>query len=332
MEQGFRQLCVRPPADGRGVKRRRSHLLPTAQPAPGSWSAARAAGGAVPPSFDVLHFFYESCGGHVVDATGRVLHASQRYSQLAGQPGASLVGSRLQDLVHEEDRSSVQSELNMMLAAPRAEHTLFYRLMTAMVQSGARWSFIVVLARHYHGDPLQADGPPCYVCMVFYDGSRLPTRIDVAEDAQTAQSAGADGGSDRPREHVFLVRFTCDGNYEEVSPQVTFVLGYEPEELRGRWGYDFIHPDDVMRANSAHQQLLSSPTTTTTLLLRLQRKDGKYVLIECQSRATLDPMTQLARNIVSVMRVLRYPDGEPQPPTACLTPMAAFPAANEPHP
>ena len=38
-----------------------------------------------------------------------------------------------------------------------------------------------------------------------------------------------------------------DGTISYVSPAVTRILGYEPDELVGHEGYEFVHPDDRER-------------------------------------------------------------------------------------
>jgi len=53
------------------------------------------------------------------------------------------------------------------------------------------------------------------------------------------------------------------GNFTQVSPSVTSILGYQPEEMIGRSAVDFIHPDDLestrqeMRAARRGQQMRS---------------------------------------------------------------------------
>ncbi len=64
---------------------------------------------------------------------------------------------------------------------------------------------------------------------------------------------------------------TPDGRYEYISPAVRR-LGYEPDELIGRYFSSYIHPDDLYK--------IDSPDYTNVLTCRFRHKDGHYVWLE----------------------------------------------------
>ncbi len=76
-----------------------------------------------------------------------------------------------------------------------------------------------------------------------------------------------------------------------VSPASRMLTGYEPNELIGRSGYEFIHPDDLNQVVNAHIALLDTPRTIITPPYRTRRKDGSYVWIESTVRPIRDPET-----------------------------------------
>ncbi|RXK50482.1 PAS domain S-box protein [Halorientalis pallida] len=79
-----------------------------------------------------------------------------------------------------------------------------------------------------------------------------------------------------------------DGTITYVSPAVTRILGYEPDELVGREGYEFVHPDDRERNVEAVETVLSNPSESETVEVRFRHADGSWCWIEATMRNRLD--------------------------------------------
>ncbi|MFC6942428.1 PAS domain S-box protein [Salinirubellus sp. GCM10025818] len=79
-----------------------------------------------------------------------------------------------------------------------------------------------------------------------------------------------------------------DGTITYVSPAVTRILGYEPDELNGHEGYEFVHPDDQERNAEAVETVLSNPSEHQTVEVRFQHADGSWRWIEATMRNRLD--------------------------------------------
>ena len=86
-------------------------------------------------------------------------------------------------------------------------------------------------------------------------------------------------------------RHDADGRYLYASAGTRDLVGYEPEELIGRSGFDFIHPEDLDDLRSAHAALLEV-NDRVEVRYRHRRKDGTYA--ECEA----------------VVRTIRGDDGE----------------------
>ncbi|MDZ7677862.1 MAG: EAL domain-containing protein [Acidimicrobiales bacterium] len=74
----------------------------------------------------------------------------------------------------------------------------------------------------------------------------------------------------------------------EVDPDITKILGWEPEELVGKRGLDVIHPDDQDRAIENWMSMLASTGDGQRTRLRHLRKDGSYVWMEFLNTNRLD--------------------------------------------
>ncbi|WP_424016155.1 PAS domain S-box protein (plasmid) [Halorientalis pallida] len=79
-----------------------------------------------------------------------------------------------------------------------------------------------------------------------------------------------------------------DGMMTYVSPAVTRVLGYDPEELVGNTGYEFVHPDDRERNADAVEAVLETPDEPQTVEVRFKHADGSWCWIEATMRNRLE--------------------------------------------
>ncbi|WP_256301939.1 PAS domain S-box protein [Haloarchaeobius salinus] len=79
-----------------------------------------------------------------------------------------------------------------------------------------------------------------------------------------------------------------DGTITYVSPAVTRILGYEPDELIGHQGYEFVHPDDRGRNAEAMEAVLSNDSEAETVEVRFRDAEGSWRWIEATIRNRLD--------------------------------------------
>ena len=79
-----------------------------------------------------------------------------------------------------------------------------------------------------------------------------------------------------------------DGTITYVSPAVTRVLGYDPDDLIGHEGYEFVHPEDRERNADALETMLSEPSESETVEVRFRHADGSWRWIEATMRNRLD--------------------------------------------
>jgi len=79
-----------------------------------------------------------------------------------------------------------------------------------------------------------------------------------------------------------------DGTITYVSPAVTRILGYDPDELVGHEGYEFVHPDDRERNAEAVAAVLSNSAEPQTVDVRFRHADGSWRWIEARMRNRLD--------------------------------------------
>jgi PAS domain S-box-containing protein len=79
-----------------------------------------------------------------------------------------------------------------------------------------------------------------------------------------------------------------DGTITYVSPAVTRILGYDPDELVDHEGYEFVHPEDRDRNADALEAVLSNPSESVTVEVRFRHADGSWRWIEATMRNRLN--------------------------------------------
>lgn len=78
------------------------------------------------------------------------------------------------------------------------------------------------------------------------------------------------------------------GQFEFVSPSVEDVVGYTPRELRGQSAFEYVHEDDLDRAERAFAQVLESPGITLSVQLRFRERGGGWRFVEVRATNHLE--------------------------------------------
>jgi diguanylate cyclase (GGDEF)-like protein/PAS domain S-box-containing protein len=84
-----------------------------------------------------------------------------------------------------------------------------------------------------------------------------------------------------------ISRIDGSGVIQYVSPSVTAVLGYSPEQLTGKVLFDFIHPDEASSVKRQFQNAVAS-RTSFRVDYRRRRTNGEYLWIESLANPVFD--------------------------------------------
>ncbi|MFT4022265.1 MAG: PAS domain S-box protein [Flavihumibacter sp.] len=79
-----------------------------------------------------------------------------------------------------------------------------------------------------------------------------------------------------------------DTQYVYVSSSVRSMLGYEPEELVGRWPHEFYHPDDAGFVNQEVARAMMERRRPSVLRYRFLHKGGHYIWLETVPQPIID--------------------------------------------
>jgi diguanylate cyclase (GGDEF)-like protein/PAS domain S-box-containing protein len=101
-----------------------------------------------------------------------------------------------------------------------------------------------------------------------------------------------------------IVRTDLDGVRRYLSPAVSEILGWQPDELVGTAMGDLIHPDDAGLLRQLLRDLRAG-LETALLTYRVRCKDGRYVWIEAQIRLVRDAAGQPEAFISNMREITR---------------------------
>jgi PAS domain S-box-containing protein len=80
----------------------------------------------------------------------------------------------------------------------------------------------------------------------------------------------------------------ANGVFQYLSPAATRVFGYDPADLVGEVGFDYLHPDDVEYAAGTLFEAIADPSYRPTITFRFAHPEKGWVVLENTGRNLLD--------------------------------------------
>jgi PAS domain S-box-containing protein len=180
-----------------------------------------------------------------------------------------------EDFYHPDDRDEVRALVADAIAR-KGDFTFRKRLIQARTGE-IRWV-------HSHGicecDPT---GEVVGLFGVFRDITESVHARQEIERSEVRYRLLADHAND------IITIFDLDGYFDYLSPAVTKMLGYKPEELVGRTVGDIIHPDDYAATQAAYRDFVRSKDWENgpRVQYRARHKDGHYIWAEANPTVIL---------------------------------------------
>ncbi|MBM7865438.1 response regulator [Heliobacterium gestii] len=98
-----------------------------------------------------------------------------------------------------------------------------------------------------------------------------------------------------------ISRHTTENLFLYASPACRSLLGYEPEEILGRSGYEFLHPEDMDRVGDNLRETMNRQEPRL-FQYRMRRKEGRYVWFESTVRPVQNVETGKVQEVIFVTR------------------------------
>lgn len=196
------------------------------------------------------------------DATAVPVYVSPSSLDILGLSPAEVVAAGLRSLVDPDELEELRSLFLTLLATPDGVSTFRCR------------------SRHRDGGWRLLDG----VAHNFLGAQEIGALVIQARDV-TAVAAREDAVRTSERRFRALTEFGGDGiSVLDVSGTILYrnqgmlrMLGYTPEEFPNHLAYDWIHPDDRERLDSAWQRAAATPGHVEQLEYQVRHKRGHYL-------------------------------------------------------
>lgn len=201
-----------------------------------------------------------------LDLTGRILSINRFLEELSGYRLAEVVGRDWFDtFLPERDRNRIREIFQMALTQAPTRGNRNPIVTRTGEERDLEWN-----------DEVLAD-----------DQGRVTGLVAIGQDVteQVRAERTARESEERFRklmEHSskVIALYDADTRILYQSPSVRDVLGYEPEEVIGRLGFEYCHPDDLPAIRERMPEVLSTPGAIGKVELRSRCKDGSYRWLE----------------------------------------------------
>jgi PAS domain S-box-containing protein len=142
---------------------------------------------------------------------------------------------------------------------------------------------------------LDGSGVTSAVVGVFQDVTEQVTRLAAIARSETRYRLLAENANDT------VTEIDLSGRFLYVSPAVTAMTGYTPDEVIGRRSLDFIYADDILRVQEAFLRALDGQDTWR-IEYRLVHKSGETIWVEARPSLARDPATGEVVGVTDVIR------------------------------
>ena len=239
---------------------------------------------------------YRLLADHANDIVTRVgpdglrQYVSRAAMRIIGVPPSALLGSKMLDYVHPDDRPDVLDRIGKLATGKTEPQPPRFRILRPdgveiWIEASSQ-----VLTHPTTGAP---DG---YVSTLRDVTAQVEAQAKLS-DSEARYRLLADNSTDMivVVDRQFIRRY--------VSPSCREILGFEPEELVGLSGELMLHPEDAARVMTAVDQLLASREHShDRIIYRLRHHDGHWVWVELVRKVLYSDVTGEPTGLCCVLR------------------------------
>jgi PAS domain S-box-containing protein/putative nucleotidyltransferase with HDIG domain len=216
-----------------------------------------------------------------VGDTSSTLYVSPQIETLLGYtPQEWLADPKLwSKSLHPEDRQHVLKQ-----AAQTDQSNKPFEMEYRMIARDGRLVWVldqVVLVNNQEGKPQYWQG-------IMLDITERKQAEDALRESEERFRAWIENSTD------LVTVIGLDGLIQYGSPSYEHLLGYKPEELIGKNGFDLVHPDDRDRLMGIFAQNIQTHGSAARAEFRFSHSDGSWRIFEGLGRAYLDGRGQMA--------------------------------------
>lgn len=239
-------------------------------------------------------FQYAPIGMVLVAINGSILKANSTVCSIIGSSEEELLLKTVQEMTHPDDLDLDLAFRDQLIEGMRESYQMEKRLIKQ--QGEIVWVQITVsLVKNNAGEPL------FFISQVINISDQKRTFNEIQMKNRLLIEREQRYRSIVEHAFDFITMHHPDGTYLYASPSCYAVLGYTPEEMIGKSGFEFLHPEDVQMCIQDHLTV-NQTDKQSNQIVRLRKKDGSYLWIESISSTLLDSETSEMKEIIVVSR------------------------------
>lgn len=198
----------------------------------------------------------------LLDSEGRIVEVNDAAAELLGWTPAELVGRHSAELVHSAEPTEVLRRLDDLRGG--ALRSASYEA-AGVCKDGTKIPLLIDVT------PVRDDEGNAYEFAAFVEDLR---EIRAAERRLSSQEAFF-RGLHREASDVTLVA-DVTGSLRYITPSVTQVLGYGPEQIRDIPATSLVHPDDMSGQEERRRHVLQVPGARARDTIRFRDVEGRW--------------------------------------------------------
>ncbi len=216
-----------------------------------------------------LEQLFESAPEAIVllDNDARVLRANQEFTRMFGYTAEEIVGTGVDTLIVPPEQISEARRLSARAAAGET-----IALETVRRRKDGSSLDVAIIAT-----PIQGGGGQIAVYAMYRDITSAKRAEEALARSEQRFRSLVQSSSD------LITLFDLKGDIEYISPSSERWLGYPPEQIVGRPGLDFVHPEDLDRTRNMFTLWRSQQREGLPVEMRLRHRDGTYRTFEAVS-------------------------------------------------
>jgi two-component system, cell cycle sensor histidine kinase and response regulator CckA len=177
------------------------------------------------------------------------------------------------DLVHPEDRATIYKRRQDRIEGKPVPSPHVHRIIKK--DGSIRWMEVIASI-------IALNGRPATQVVNMDITERRETEIALQKSEERFRSL-------LETTNDWVWEINSDGVYTYVSPKVTDLLGYSPEEVIGKEPYDFMSKDEAARVTASLKEAVKSRQPFSGLQNINRHKDGREIVLETNGAPHVDP-------------------------------------------
>jgi PAS domain S-box-containing protein len=197
----------------------------------------------------------------LLDSEGKAVYNSPSVKGITGYEADELMGRNLFELVHPDDLQSVIEAFKRGLQTPGATEIASYRFK----HKDGSWRYFESVGNNLLHDPT--------IGSLVVNSRDITDRKLMEEELKKSEEhfrALIESALD------IITIIDAEGMIVYMNPAVETLLGYSPEEVKGRSSFDFIHPSDVDKAAKIFANAVKDPSFSPMVEFRALHRNGSY--------------------------------------------------------